>query len=154
MSCEETVWLWGALSALNQYPESRRESFLPIFSIPLSPFFPFCHSLPFLVMLSLSPFGSQLVSWSFDSTLFSLTIIKPYFPSSPGLNVLAHKGTNPHLTYTFRTFIFYCTLNFKAKNILFILRLPLNLPSPEIELYSFITLTNILYKACAVGLCA
>lgn len=104
-------------------------------------FFTFCHSVPFLLMLSLSPFGSQLVSWSFCTTLFSLTIIKPYFPCSSGLNVLAHKGTNPHLTYTSRTFISYCTFNFKAKNILFILRFPLNLPSPGIERYSFITMT-------------
>lgn len=107
--------------------------------------FPFClcPSLPFLFVSSLSPFGSRLVSWSFHSTLFLLAVIKPHFPTSPGLNVLAHKGTNSHWTYTFSTLIFHCTLNFRAKNILFIPRYALNLASPggELQLYHHDSLT-------------
>lgn len=36
-------------------------------------------------------------------------------PSSPGLGVLAHKGTNPHLTYTIQTTVSFWTREFQCR---------------------------------------
>lgn len=79
-------------------------------------FFPLCPLLSFSTVSSLSPFGFQPVSQSSLSTLFSRTVIKPHFPSSSGLSVLAHKGTD--MTCIFHTLFpivlfFVCVSSFR-----------------------------------------
>lgn len=64
-------------------------------------YFPLCPSLSFSQCHLCLPLALSLCPSPSPSALFIHTIIERYFPSSPGLSVLAHKGTK--MTCTFRT---------------------------------------------------
>lgn len=79
-------------------------------------YLPLCPSLSFSQCHLCLPLALSLCPSPSPSTLFSHTIIERYFPSSPGLSVLAHKGTN--MACTFRT-ISRRTFEFQCKEYLF-----------------------------------
>lgn len=91
-------------------------------------YFPLCPSLSFSQCHLCLPLTLSLCPSPSPSTLFSHTIIERYFPSSPGLSVLAHKGTknDVHIPDHFLSHL----SNFSAKNTFSVL----HVSNPWIEL--------------------